>query len=96
MSVLLDYIRSIITVTILIELSTTSNSSSVAKFCLIPHGKANREMLFISMSNVKTTLRNSLSDKSLLNILQVEHNCSQSVEVFTPSKDVVMLAKRAT
>ena len=48
------------------------------------------------MGNVKTKLRNSLSDKNLLSILQVKHNSSQSVQEFTPSNDMVMVAKSAT
>ena len=48
------------------------------------------------MGDVKTKLRNSLSDKNLLSILQVKHNSSQSVQEFTPSNDMVMLAKSAT
>ena len=62
----------------------------------LPHGNADTERLFSSMGNVKTKLRNSLSDKNLLSILQVKHNSSQSVQEFTPSNDMVMLAKSAT
>lgn len=67
----------------------------VCGMLIIPHGNADTERLFSTMNNIKTKLRNSLSDANVAALLQVKCNGSETVARFKPSSKMMKLAKSA-
>ena len=62
----------------------------------IPHGDADVERLFSNVNNIKTSLRNSLGNDTVVSLLIIKLNCDKTCFGFEPTKEMLEGAQSAT